>query len=67
MKDRVYKCSVCGNEIDRDLNAAINLEKKAVSYIVSVCEASKQLNALAFDDAMNQEANSNIQHCISFV
>jgi len=67
LKDRVYKCSVCGNEIDRDLNAAINLEKKAVSYIVSVCEASKQLNALAFDDAMNQEANSNIQHCISFV
>ena len=37
MKDRVYKCSVCGNEIDRDLNAAINLEKKAVSYTVSAC------------------------------
>ena len=25
LKDRVYKCSKCGLEIDRDLNAAINL------------------------------------------
>ena len=25
LNDRVYKCDHCGNEIDRDLNAAINL------------------------------------------
>lgn len=25
LKDRVYRCSLCGIEIDRDLNAAINL------------------------------------------
>jgi len=27
LKDRVYKCSVCGLEIDRDYNAALNLKK----------------------------------------
>ena len=27
LKDRVYKCSNCGNEIDRDFNAALNLSR----------------------------------------
>ena len=27
LKDRIYKCSNCGLEIDRDYNASINLEK----------------------------------------
>ena len=27
LKDRIYKCDCCGLEIDRDLNAAINLSK----------------------------------------
>jgi putative transposase len=27
LKDRIYKCNVCGFEVDRDLNAAINLKK----------------------------------------
>ena len=30
MSERVYKCEICENEIDRDLNAAINLEKLEV-------------------------------------
>lgn len=30
LKDRVYRCGVCGLEIDRDTNAARNLEKLAV-------------------------------------
>lgn len=32
LKDRTYYCNVCGNEIDRDLNAAINLEQYTVRY-----------------------------------
>ena len=32
LKDRTYYCNVCDNEIDRDLNAAINLEQYTVSY-----------------------------------
>jgi putative transposase len=30
LKDRVYKCANCGNEIDRDYQAALNLAKYAV-------------------------------------
>ena len=31
LSDRIYKCSECGLEIDRDFNAALNLEKYAVN------------------------------------
>jgi putative transposase len=57
LKDRTFVCNVCGNVIDRDLNAAINLEKKAVSYTVSACGAANQLNDLSFGVAMKQEKN----------
>ncbi|MDR1875402.1 MAG: transposase [Synergistaceae bacterium] len=29
LSDRIYRCPSCGLEIDRDLNAARNLEKLA--------------------------------------
>ena len=32
MSDRVYCCEFCGNKIDRDLNAAINLREYTVRY-----------------------------------
>jgi putative transposase len=31
LSERVYRCDNCGTSIDRDLNAAINLKKKAES------------------------------------
>ena len=31
LSDRVYKCKECGSEIDRDVNAAINLSNYRVS------------------------------------
>ena len=57
LKDRIYKCPVCGGELDRDLNAAINLEKNAVSYIVYACGVPNQPNASAFGGVMKQEIN----------
>ena len=33
LSDRIYKCNECGNVIDRDLNAAINLKQYAFDYI----------------------------------
>ena len=33
LSDRIYKCDKCGLEIDRDLNAAINLKQYAFDYI----------------------------------
>jgi putative transposase len=36
LKERVYRCT-CGLEIDRDLNASLNLEALAVSSTVNAC------------------------------
>ena len=33
LKDRIYRCDKCGLEINRDLNAAINLKQYAFDYI----------------------------------
>ncbi|WP_322743387.1 zinc ribbon domain-containing protein [Sphaerospermopsis aphanizomenoides] len=33
----MFKCDNCGFEIDRDLNAAINLKQEAVRLIVLAC------------------------------
>lgn len=35
--EKLYKCDVCGLEIDRDLNAAINLKNYAVGSTVKAC------------------------------
>ncbi len=37
LSDRVFRCDNCGFKIDRDLNAAINLEKLAVGSTVTAC------------------------------
>lgn len=42
LAERVFHCEKCELEIDRDLNASLNLEKLAVSYTVSACGASKK-------------------------
>jgi putative transposase len=34
LSERVFKCEECKIELDRDLNASLNLKKKAVSYTV---------------------------------
>ena len=35
LNDRIYKCSSCGLEIDRDYNASINLEKAKIYKIIA--------------------------------
>ena len=35
LNDRIYKCSNCGLEIDRDYNASINLEKAKIYKIIA--------------------------------
>lgn len=37
LSQRTYHCDACGHEIDRDLNAARNLERLAASSAVSAC------------------------------
>ena len=66
LSEREYVCENCGLIIDRDLNAAINLRNKSVSYTESACGVPKQSNSFELDGAMNQEVNINVQHCLSF-
>ena len=35
LKDRIYKCDKCGLEIDRDLNASINLKNAKIYKVMS--------------------------------
>ena len=69
LSERIFKCGACGYQADRDLNAAYNLEKKAVSYTVSACGVSnKQISIFREADTVKQEANcSLVQDCVSFV
>lgn len=71
LAERIYKCEVCGLEINRDLNAAINLENyeinSPVSYAGNSFSKSKspvenQTNGEFFNskDSMKQEANGRL-------
>jgi len=35
LRDRVYDCDACGNAIDRDINAAINVRRLGTSLAIS--------------------------------
>ncbi len=37
LSQRLYACDTCGHAVDRDLNAAINLERLAASFAVTAC------------------------------
>jgi len=72
LKDRVFNCPVCGLSIDRDLNAAINLMKMAVSYTVSACGEPNQSATSVADGSVKQEINNvleplTVQECVSFI
>ncbi len=50
LSQRVFTCEICGFECDRDVNAAINLEKEAVRLTVLACGLDS-----ADTSRMNQE------------
>jgi putative transposase len=60
LKDRIYKCQICGMEKDRDLNASINLRQKAVSYtVLNACGEVNKPKAKRLRTSMKQESNVN--------
>lgn len=65
LTERVYHCDKCDSIIDRDLNASLNLQKKAVSYTVYAC-GEIQSPPIISGISMKQEANSNVNHCVGF-
>ena len=61
LKERTYCCEYCGLEIDRDLNAAINLRNQSVSYTaVNACGVSKPPDESLVGDTVKQEADSDL-------
>jgi putative transposase len=71
LKERTYCCEHCGLEIDRDLNAAINLRNQSVSYTaVNACGVSKPPDESLVGATVKQEADSNwinVPICVSSV
>lgn len=61
LKDRTYKCQTCGMEKDRDLNAAINLRQKAVSYtVLNACGEVNKPKAQRLRTSTKQETNREL-------
>ena len=60
LSEREYCCEQCGFQIDRDLNAAVNLRNKAASYAVSACGVPTQPTAAYLGGTVKQEVNNNL-------
>ena len=80
LAERIYKCEVCHLEVNRDLNAALNLENykenSSVSYTGSLERKTKaggvsnQPKAERLRDTMKQEVNGksdNVQICVGLM
>ncbi|MFM6105636.1 MAG: zinc ribbon domain-containing protein, partial [Sphaerospermopsis kisseleviana] len=62
LSQRVFKCDNCGFEIDRDLNAAINLKQEAVRLIVLACgldSADTSRSSVSVVELVKQEEKAN--------
>lgn len=62
LSDRTYRCGSCGLEIDRDLNAALNLRNLAGSSPVTACGevVSPEEPLVSQAASLKQESNSNL-------
>ncbi len=57
LKDRIYKCGECGLQIDRDLNAAINLKNKAIG--VNVAQRTQSNSKTSSEANCNEVSKMN--------
>ncbi len=60
LKDRIYQCLECGFELDRDINAAINLLKHLVGRVTAEF-TPMDLTALLNDLSKNRLVTSKVE------
>lgn len=67
LSERTYHCSECGLEINRDVNAAINLRNVAAGHAetLNACGVHIRHRNVQEDDAMNAEAGKAIRKQIT--
>jgi putative transposase len=58
LSERIYICPICGLEINRDLNAALNLKNLAVKSTVKACGEEQKTFALGMQPSVKQELSS---------
>ena len=63
LSERIFECEGCGYQIDRDLNAAINLKNKAASYAVTACGAIN----MAIPKGLHRNETGRKQQRLNFV
>lgn len=59
LKDRIFKCSKCGLEIDRDINASINIRNRSIEYQRLLKDIEKRILTPATGGGACGESNRN--------
>ena len=61
LEDRTYKCE-CGLEIDRDLNAAINIKNRAKHAQINACGEEGKTSRVPLAASLKQEAGCEVSN-----
>ena len=62
---RTYVCPECGQAIDRDLNAAINIRNFALRNVLKNTDGTSGINACGDGSTVNCDASCNCETTVS--
>ena len=63
LNDRIYECPKCGTEIDRDINAAINIRNFALRDTIKISNTDGRsgINAFGVGSSGNRDVNCDCE------
>jgi putative transposase len=65
LNDRTYKCTQCRHEIDRDINAAINIRNFALRDILKNTDGTSGINAFGDGSSGNYDVSCNCETTVN--